>query len=398
MGRTTRRERGTGELTRLANGRWRAVLVYHDDPTPGRKRRVSATADTRTRALETARRRLDKLRDDTPAPDHMPTVGQWCDQWVDTTIKPRRTPSTWLTYRQRIRCAIKPILGDLPLDRLRPSHARLLENSILNGSPRHHINPGSPATARLTLTILRNALADAMRDGIIDRNPFDRLGPTPLDTRRATPLTPDQATTLISMEPDPTWRLIWRLMFATGMRVGEIIAITPRAISSDRDTPILIVDWQLKRLPVDETDIPHWYERRRLTRSMWMVRPKTRSGRRVIPLPDGLAHDLTGLAKGREPDDLLFTSRRGNPLCRETVREHWKQALDRAGLPAVNVHSARHTTATMLARAGVPDLIRKAIIGHSRIDTTDSVYTHLDPGMLARAISPVTGTFDDTSR
>nr|WP_274518258.1 tyrosine-type recombinase/integrase [Bifidobacterium callitrichos] len=99
--------------------------------------------------------------------------------------------------------------------------------------------------------------------------------------------------------------------------------------------------------------------------------------------------------RGMRPDALVFTSSRGNPLIRETAREAWARALDRVKLSYTNIHSMRHTAATMMARNGVPDLVRKKLIGHADIDTTDMIYTHTDALMLAKAVDGMEKLIND---
>lgn len=372
------RDKGTGTITRLPSGSYRCQLPAPPDPDTGRRRRATATGRTRKEALDNARAKLPTL--DAPTDTATPTVAEWCDQWVEHVIKPRRAPNTYRAYRTRIDTTITPRIGHIRLDRLRPSHLRRLEQADRSG-----------ATARLTRTVLTQALDDAVREGMLDRNPADGLDTPALDITETRILTPDQAHRLIGMEPDPMWRLIWRLQFTTGMRIGETLALTPRELTQDMGRVCIHVAWQLKRFShiENERDLPRGFEARHLTGHIWMTRPKTRRGRRLIPLPDQLGADLTAYACGRDPDTLLFRSARGNPLGREAARVAWNRALERARLPHVTIHSARHTAATIMAEAGVSDLIRKRLIGHANIDTTDMVYTHTDTLRLADAIDQV---------
>lgn len=141
----------------------------------------------RARLLEVAR------GGDPTKPDRMPTVAEWCTQWVEDVIRPRRSPNTYRAYNTRIRCGITPAIGNVRLDRVRPSHARLLE--------RKETEHNSDATARLAQTVLTLALDDAVREGIIDRNPLDGLEPPALEPRETLVLTPDQARRLIGADP-----------------------------------------------------------------------------------------------------------------------------------------------------------------------------------------------------
>lgn len=380
-----RRAPGSGTLTELPNGRWRAFLDAKDED--GTRRRISATGRTRTEAMERARAKLDDSENGWTS-DRMPTVGEWCTQWVEEVIKPRRAPNTYRAYKSRIQSAIIPCIGKVPLNQLRPSHVRRLEQFDTSG----HARSSSGRTQRLTQTVLLRAMDAAVAERLVDRNPAASCERPPANRVAVSVLTPVQAARLINMEPDPQWRLIWRLLFVTGMRVGELGGLTPGEIRESDGVTRIDVEQQLQRFPgTSPDDMPRGYEHRSLGGGWWLVRPKTRNGVRPIPLPADLARDLKRHATGIEDDDLMFRSSRGNPLGREAISHRLDMATKRAGLPHVNVHSARHTMATMLAMLEVPDAYREILVGHADIDTTNHVYTHTNAPMLAGAINGVAG-------
>lgn len=79
-----------------------------------------------------------------------------------------------------------------------------------------------------------------------------------------------------------------------------------------------------------------------------------------------------------------------------TERYNWNKALEAAGLPPVTIHSARHWTASMTARANMPDDARTAIMGHTSISMTNH-YTHRDTASLAKLLGQaIPDLHDDT--
>ena len=79
-----------------------------------------------------------------------------------------------------------------------------------------------------------------------------------------------------------------------------------------------------------------------------------------------------------------------------TERYNWNKALKAAGLPPVTIHSARHWTASMTARANMPDDARTAIMGHTSISMTNH-YTHRDTASLAALLDQaIPDLHDDT--
>jgi integrase len=147
--------------------------------------------------------------------------------------------------------------------------------------------------------------------------------------------------------------------------------------------------WQLQQLPqVHGCKPPCGYERagwcpeRRfdtptgfalepLRGSLALTRPKSRAGRRLVPLPVPLAALLLKHQQDTtaNPYGLVWTES-GHPVAPRRDYTAWKAALDRAGLPDVPLHAARHTTATLLLEHGVDQHVIASIMGHSSVIAT----------------------------
>lgn len=108
--------------------------------------------------------------------------------------------------------------------------------------------------------------------------------------------------------------------------------------------------------------------------------PKSRAGRRAVPLPRFTVEALTRHCRdfGNDREDLVFTASTGEPLKRGTFRARvWKPSLQRAGLSAtLRFHDLRHSYATWLVSDGVPINDVARIMGHEQTSTTLNLYTH----------------------
>ena len=143
-------------------------------------------------------------------------------------------------------------------------------------------------------------------------------------------LTEDELRALLDEVPDE-WRLFFELLAHTGLRIGEAVALT----WAD-------VDFGKRRLHV----------RRRLYRGR-LDSPKSRYGRRVVPLTETLSRKLWRLRGTAADDAPLFPTRDGTPLDPSNVAARvLKPAARRAGVPWAGFHTFRHTCATMLFRTG----------------------------------------------
>jgi len=87
-------------------------------------------------------------------------------------------------------------------------------------------------------------------------------------------------------------------------------------------------------------------------------------------------------------NDLVFTNSIGNTLCPTNVyRRGFKPLLRRAELPMIRLHDTRHTPATLLLLSGVHPKVVSEMLGHSSINITVNLYSHVLPDIQASATS-----------
>lgn len=75
----------------------------------------------------------------------------------------------------------------------------------------------------------------------------------------------------------------------------------------------------------------------------------------------------------------------GSPIDPARDNLAWHAILERAGLPSVSLHSARHTTVELLYSLDVPEKLISEIVGHSVVTTTRS-YDHGDDAARRKAL------------
>ncbi len=151
------------------------------------------------------------------------------------------------------------------------------------------------------------------------------------------------------------------LIAATGLRIGELLAVRWRAL-----------DLEVGTLAVRESV----YEGK-------VQRPKTQKSRRTIPLgPHAVAslkaHRDRSTRKG--DDDLVFPNKSGEPLRESKLLERVLQpAAERAGLGRVTWHQFRHIHSSLLNDLRVPVKIAQEQLGHASI-SDDAQHLHARRG------------------
>ena len=162
---------------------------------------------------------------------------------------------------------------------------------------------------------------------------------------------------MLAEVPDE-WRLFFEFLAHTGLRIGEAVALT----WAD-------VDFGKRRVNV----------RRRLYRGGFDS-PKSRYGRRTVPLSQGLSQALWRLRGTVADDSPVFASRTGGFLEPSNLFARvLKPAARRAGVPWAHFHTLRHTCATMLFRHGLNAKQVQMWLGHHSPAFTLETYVHLLP-------------------
>jgi integrase len=229
----------------------------------------------------------------------------------------------------------------------------------------------SANTVRIALAPVKALLATAVEEGLIRSNPSAGLriaqangnGADEGEGERVKALTEDELRELLAAVA-PSWRLLVTLLAQAGLRVSEALPLR----WGD-------VDFGRRRLRV----------RRSLSRGQ-IGPPKTRHGRRDVPLTSGMARALWNARKAPGADGrdeaLIFPDRDGGYLDRAQVFRAVRSAAKAAGVPWAGLHTLRHTAATILFRRGWNAVQVQRFLGHHSPAFTLATYVHLLPDDL----------------
>jgi len=281
-------------------------------------------------------------------------LGDYAQRWLAGRNDERATA---VRDESIMRNHVLPRWGSMPLSKI--------EHSAVQAWVTELGQRLSPATVRECYRLTAGALRSAMRDRLIGFNPCEGVRLPP----RRRKDTDDRIVTreellgkLLPAVPD-RYRAVVALAGGTGLRWGECAGLCWDAVD--------LVAGAVRVVRVAEEISGH------VTLKPY---PKSRAGRRTVPLPrftvDALTRHRQGF--GNAGEDLIFTASTGQPLKRGTFRARvWKPSLQRAGLPAaLRFHDLRHSYATWLVSDGVPINDVARIMGHEQTSTTLNLYTH----------------------
>jgi integrase len=374
-----RRGKGEGSIYFQESRQCWAAAISLD----GGKRRV-LYGKTRKEVAQKLAAALRDVQQGLPIPGQRLTTGQFLGEWLQDTARPSRRERTYLRYEAAIRLHVVPTIGGVPLAKLGPQHIQKLHKALAQKG----LNPSSVALVRAALSA---ALSQAAKWGLMVRNPVALVDPPRLVNREPSPLAPADASRLLEAARGHEFEHLFALMLATGLRIGEALGL--RWSDVDLEARRFRVRQQLVELPG---------ARREFTE------PKSAHGRRTVPLiPSAVASlhaqrarllQLRLRSHGTWRDhDLVFPDEVGAPLVSRRVARTLEQLLAAAGLPRLTPHALRHSTATYLLAAGVPDRVVMEILGHSSITMTTR-YEHVMSTMLADAAQRLAQVFPDVPR
>ncbi len=372
----SKRAKGTGSVRQRRRGVWQVRWEtgggrnrqYHSETVRGTK--TEAEAALRDRLTERERMRgLGVLSTDPKL-----TVEQWLRHWLYHVAKEQIRPTTFGCYRSMVERWLIPCLGPIRLSKLGVAEVQAY---VSEQSDRPH-------SVRHQRAILRVALAEAKRQGLVRDNVAQLVRMPPIPRKEVQPLTPAQARAFLAAIADDRLSAMYQVVMALGLRQGELLGLTWEDIDLEAGT--LRVRCGLKR-----------YDG-----AYHLDEPKTARSIRVLSLPAPLVAALrthrdrqrferqTAGASWRGNDwNLVFTRPNGSPLHGTAVTKRFQQQLRRTGLPQVRFHDLRHGAATYLLSAGVPMRAVMDILGHTQMSTTSDLYSHVLPEMRKDASEKV---------
>jgi integrase len=404
-----RRARGEGGLFQRADGMWVGVV---DVPTTDGKRKQKRVYDKTYRECV---RKLSKLKSDINAGivlNESTTLSAWMTHWLNVVHRPHIRPKTFQDYVSVVD-QINAAIGNRRLGTLTPEDVRKLHSALGVGRRR---------TAKAH-AVLSRALGDAAAEGLVARNvaTIVRKPPVVKTTRGA--FDEKAAKTIIgyaARNRPAAEATRWSLAFLSGLRQGEALGLEWGRV--DLEENVLDVSWQLQLLSKDhrcgeknasgewpcgkkkssycpsaELVVPPNYETRHVYKSLYLTRPKTAAGQRFVPLIDPLADALRAVKAGGLSNQygLVFAHVDGRPVSPREDHSAWVRLMIDAeiieeGDPVPALHSARHTTATLLRAAGVDEATRMAILGHVSVEA-QRTYAHDNLELTRKAMDALAG-------
>jgi integrase len=331
---------------RLSSGAQTFQAQVYDAATG---KRITKTFATITAARRWRQDAYAALRAGTLTADRGQTLREAADDWltaaragiVRTRSGETYKPAAIRGYEQVLRLRV---LDELGHERLReitlPQLQRFIDRLAADGL--------APATITATVTPLRAIYRRARQLGEVHANPTSGVSVPAVDRRQTRFATTDQIEAMCARLESAKDRALWSTALYAGLRRGELAAL--HAADVDLATGVLRVE-------------------RGWDQVVGEIAPKSRQGRRKVPIPAVLRDRLDEFLLDAPATGRVFVN----------LRESYDRGR-RAADDAPTLHECRHGYASLMIAAGVNVKALSTFMGHANIRITLDQYGHLLPG------------------
>lgn len=341
------------------------------DPITGKERRTTRRGFKTMKEAKQAERNLLLDVEENGLPSNQsdgfqdPTFEELASLWLEnykTTVK----PSTFENVKSKVEKMTEEHFKELKLKKITVAYCQrvvieLSKNYVLYN---HY------------LSVINRIFKYAVLMDILDSNPFDKvIKPKSRQIqRKGNFLTKEELKEFLKLAQTTTLSYFFplvHLMSYTGLRQGEALALK----WSD-------IDFENKKITVDKTAV-------RIKEKQTLQTPKTKNSKRVISIDPTTLSILKSWKKDQikiyfkngkhfEGDDnFIFTNERADWVHIHNFIPYFKRFIADHKLKPITPHGLRHTHASLLFSAGVEPKNISDRLGHSTVQITLDLYTHI---------------------
>ena len=267
----------------------------------------------------------------------------------------RLKQSTLLTKKTVLQTHILPFFGSKPINEIKASDVRRWQAKLMS-SPNNY----SQTYLKKINTELNSIINYAKRFYDLNTNPCGKAGT--IGKAKAEEMdywTYDEYIAFREGVKDkPLSYICFEILYWTGMREGELLALSPADI--DLDNKIISINRTYQRIGGKDV----------------FTSPKTRKSKRKIPIPDFLCQELSDYIQSRymlDADERLF------PVTKSYLSHEMIRGCKNTGVKKIRIHDIRHSHASLLINQGCDALMLADRLGHEKVSTTLNTYSHLFP-------------------
>ena len=368
-----------GHIRKRGKNSWQIAIYRGRDPDGKRLYDYVTVRGTKRQAEQRLTELVRGLDTGEYVEPSQETLGEYLSRWFKV-VKPSLAYKTVGNYSLAIR-HLTQSLGPIRLDRL---SAIQIQAAYQELAPHPH-------TAAYAHRVLRRALNQAVKWGLLVRNPALLVDAPRTPKREMQTWTAEQARRFLDVARSNRLYSLYLTIMTTGMREGELLGLRWSDVDLDRGE--FTIRQSLVRGGKDPIFKP----------------PKTESGYRVVPIPPVVKDALVSYRKAEierrlalgpiySDHGLVWPSEVGTPIVARNLVRQFKSLIEKANkenenagenekakLPDIRFYDLRHTHATLLLESGIHPKVVQERLGHSSIRVTMDTYSHVMPHMQKEA-------------
>ncbi len=320
---------------------------YYTDWTGARKKKKKRGFSTKKEAQQWERNFLEKQQS-SPEMAFSNLVELYFED-MDSRLR----KSTLSGKRYMVETKILPYFKDLPINQIKATHVRKWQNELLNQK-----------YAGTYLKTINNQLVAILNYAVkyydLKENPCHKAGSMGKKNAEEMQIwTKEEFNRFLPfISNKPQSKAAFEVLYWTGIRIGELMALTSQDMNFDNKTLTINKSYQ------------------RLNKEDIISEPKTPKSNRVITLPDFLCTDLQEYIKtiyDVQPEDRMFN------FTKHFLHHEMDRGCKKSGIKRIRLHDLRHSHASLLIELGFSPLLISERLGHENIETTLNTYSHLYP-------------------
>ena len=371
--------KGTVRKPRTPGGTWSYRLDLDAGPDGTRRQKQVGGFATRRDAQAALNEALTATQHGTYVAPSRQTLAEFLEVWLEG-LRFELAVTAWTNYSEVAHRYVIPYLGHRRLLELTPVQIKAWHTELRSRGRR---NGGalSARSVQLAHRVLHRALADAVRWHLLPNNPASAARAPKVERTEMQVWSVEEAARFLAAVAGARLSALWVLALHTGLRRGELAGLR----------------W--KDLDLAEGSLTVAQQRTTAAYQVVVAAPKARSNRQLtlaVPTVEALrTHRSTQrrerLAAGPAWEDsgYVFVDELGRPYHPQRLRVMFEQACKATGLPAIRLHDLRHTMATLALQAGVHPKVVQEQLGHSGIEVTLDIYSHVPQTVRRDAVDRI---------
>ena len=373
---------GEGSVNRYKNG-WRATITLGRG-IDGKLIRKQFYGKTKLEVLKKVDEFKVKNTLGLSTKDDKLTIQEWIKTWLEEYKMNDCRPSTMERYLGIYKNYIEDTnLGIIKLKDLKPLTLQNYYNDLVKKKNK------TPDTIKVINKVLSGGMKQAQKEQLILNNPCLAVTLPKIQAKNEVmTFTIDEQKLFLNQLEGNRDKCIFSLALGSGLRLGELLGLKWSDI--DFESRQITISRSIKRVKC--------FDEKSTTKTKIIEQlPKTKYSLRTIPLPEVTINELKKhknmISKEKLKageiyidNNLVFPNEIGGYIDARNLSKRYRRVLKKANIPYRKFHALRHTYATRLFENGVSLKVVQVLLGHSNMEITANIYTHVLEDEKVRAV------------